>query len=81
MELTRKTAAVLIACAIALLSVVALADDLTGDDAFDIIAEPVAIAVATFVLASLARVADLRRDVAGDQWVLTLSDPRSPPCA
>jgi hypothetical protein len=80
-ELTRKTAAIAIACAIALLSVAALADDLAGDDAFDIVAEPVAVVIAAFALASLARVADLRRGVSGPQWVRTLSDPRSPPCA
>lgn len=80
MEL-RKTAAIAIACAIALLSLAALADDLTGDDAFDIIAEPVVIAIAAFALASISRVADIRRGISGPQWVRTLSDPRSPPCA
>jgi hypothetical protein len=80
-DLTRKTAAVAIACAIALLSVAVLADDLTGDDAFDIIAEPAAVAIVAFMLATLARVADVRRGISGSQWVRTLSDPRSPPCA
>jgi hypothetical protein len=80
-ELTSKTVALAIACAIALLSLAALADDLTGDDTFDLLAEPVAMAVATFALATLARVAEIRRGVTGPQWVLTLSDPRSPPCA
>ncbi|HKO55988.1 MAG TPA: hypothetical protein VJ276_08925 [Thermoanaerobaculia bacterium] len=81
MELTRKTAAVLIACAIALLSVVVLADDAAGDDAFDVLAEPVGVAVVAFGLASLACVAEIRRGLSGPQWVRTLSDPRSPPCA
>ena len=81
MDVTRKTAAIVIACAIALLSLAALADDLTGDDTFDLVAEPVAIAVAVFVLASLAHVADIRRGLSGPQWIRTLSDPRSPPCA
>jgi hypothetical protein len=80
-ELKRKTIAAVLACAVALLALAILADDLSGDDAFDILAEPVAMAIAAFALATLARVADVRRGVSGSQWVLTLSDPRSPPRA
>lgn len=81
MELTRKAGVLTIAAAIALLSIVVLADDLNGDDAFDIVAEPVAIAALFFALASLARLGEIGRGLAPSQCVVTLSDPRSPPRA
>ncbi|MBV9495567.1 MAG: hypothetical protein JOZ54_15065 [Acidobacteria bacterium] len=81
MELTRKAGVLTIAAAIALLSIVVLADDLNGDDAFDIVAEPVVIAALFFALASLARLGEIGRELAPSPCVVTLSDPRSPPRA